>query len=68
MSERAQVSIDNAVATVRLSRPDKLNALDADMFDALIAAGNIEQGVPHIIVGAEQAAMVFCLSLLDRAC
>ncbi len=39
MSERAQVTIDNAVATVRLSRPDKLNALDADMFDALIAAG-----------------------------
>lgn len=39
MSERAHVSIDNAVATVRLSRPDKLNALDADMFDSLIAAG-----------------------------
>jgi len=39
MSERVQVTIDNAIATVRLSRPDKLNALDADMFDALIAAG-----------------------------
>jgi enoyl-CoA hydratase/carnithine racemase len=39
MSERAQVTIDNAVATVRLSRPDKLNALDADMFEGLIRAG-----------------------------
>ena len=39
MSERAQVTIDNAVATVRMSRPDKLNALDADMFEGLIQAG-----------------------------
>ena len=39
MSERAHVTIDNAVATVRLSRPDKLNALDADMFDGVIRAG-----------------------------
>jgi enoyl-CoA hydratase/carnithine racemase len=39
MSERAQVTIDNAVATVRMSRPDKLNALDADMFEGLIRAG-----------------------------
>jgi len=39
MSERAQVTIDNAVATVRLSRPDKLNALDADMFEGMIRAG-----------------------------
>lgn len=39
MSERAQVTVDNAVATVRLARPDKLNALDADMFDGLIRAG-----------------------------
>jgi len=39
MSERAQVTIDNAVATVRLSRPDKLNALDAAMFEGMIRAG-----------------------------
>ena len=30
---------DNGVAHVRLSRPDKLNALDMPMFEALIAAG-----------------------------
>jgi len=39
MNDRAQVTIDNAVATVRLSRPDKLNALDRPMFEGLIAAG-----------------------------
>lgn len=39
MSERVQVTIDNAVATVRLSRPDKLNALDAEMFEGVIRAG-----------------------------
>lgn len=39
MPERAQVTIDNAVATVRLSRPDKLNALDADMFEDVVGAG-----------------------------
>jgi len=39
MSERVQVTIDNAVATVRLSRPGKLNALDAEMFEAVIRAG-----------------------------
>ena len=39
MSERVQLTIDNAVATVRMSRPDKLNALDADMFDGLIQTG-----------------------------
>jgi enoyl-CoA hydratase/carnithine racemase len=39
MTDRVQVTIDNAVATVRLSRPDKLNALDRPMFDGIIAAG-----------------------------
>ena len=39
MSERVQLTIDNAVATVRMSRPDKLNALDADMFEGLIQTG-----------------------------
>ena len=39
MSERVQLTIDNAVATVRMSRPDKLNGLDPEMFDRLIGAG-----------------------------
>ena len=39
MSERVQLTIDNHVATVRMSRPEKRNALDADMFDGLIRMG-----------------------------
>ncbi len=39
MSDRVQLTIDNGVATVRLSRPDRLNGLDPEMFDALIETG-----------------------------
>lgn len=39
MSDRVSMQIENGVADVRLDRPDKLNALDAEMFDALIATG-----------------------------
>jgi enoyl-CoA hydratase/carnithine racemase len=39
MSDRVQLTIDSAVATARLARPEKRNALDADMFDGLIRAG-----------------------------
>lgn len=39
MSDRVQLAIDNGVATVRLSRPDKLNGLDLAMFDGLIETG-----------------------------
>jgi enoyl-CoA hydratase/carnithine racemase len=36
MSDRVTVRIDEGVADVRLNRPDKLNALDGDMFAALV--------------------------------
>ena len=36
MSDRVTVTIDEGVADVRLNRPDKLNALDGDMFVALV--------------------------------
>lgn len=39
MTERISVHVEGGVADVRLNRPDKLNALDAAMFDALIATG-----------------------------
>ena len=41
MSERVSVARHAGVADVRLNRPDKLNGLDAAMFEAL-AAGNSE--------------------------
>lgn len=37
--ERVRVTIDNGVADVRLSRPEKRNALDPAMFAALVATG-----------------------------
>jgi enoyl-CoA hydratase/carnithine racemase len=36
---RVTVSVTGGVADVRLNRPDKLNALDQAMFDALVEAG-----------------------------
>jgi enoyl-CoA hydratase/carnithine racemase len=39
MSDRVAVSIADGVADVRLNRPDKMNALDQAMFDALIETG-----------------------------
>jgi enoyl-CoA hydratase/carnithine racemase len=38
MSDRVTVHVDQGVADVRLNRPDKLNALDGDMFAALVDA------------------------------
>jgi enoyl-CoA hydratase/carnithine racemase len=38
MSDRVTVQISDGVADVRLNRPDKLNALDGDMFAALVDA------------------------------
>ena len=35
MSESVLLSIDDAVATVTLNRPDRLNALDLDLANAL---------------------------------
>lgn len=64
MSERAHVTIDNAIATVRLSRPDKLNALDADMFDGVIAAGEqilADKSVRAVVLHGEGRA--FCAGL-----
>src|ERR1700693_119139 len=38
VQQRVQVEIQEHVATVTLSRPDKHNALDIPMFDAILAA------------------------------
>jgi enoyl-CoA hydratase/carnithine racemase len=38
MSDRVQVMVENQIAHVQLSRPEKRNALDLDMFEAIDAA------------------------------
>ncbi|MFM7736174.1 MAG: enoyl-CoA hydratase, partial [Alphaproteobacteria bacterium] len=37
MSDRVIVKVEGGVADVRLARPDKMNALDQPMFEALVA-------------------------------
>ena len=37
--DRVELSIENGVAHVQLDRPDKMNALDADMFAGIVEAG-----------------------------
>jgi enoyl-CoA hydratase/carnithine racemase len=64
MSERVQLSIDNHVATVRMSRPEKRNALDADMFDSLIRMGKriiADRSVRAVVLHGEGKA--FCAGL-----
>lgn len=39
MNDRVSIKIENHVADVRLTRADKMNALDPAMFQAIIAAG-----------------------------
>ena len=40
MSDPLEISVEGHVARVMLNRPDKANALNMDMFDALAAAGD----------------------------
>ena len=65
MSDRVVISLaDDGVADVRLNRPDKLNALDAEMFEALVAAGDglaREPGLRAVVLSGEGRA--FCAGL-----
>lgn len=48
MSDRVTISIDGHVAEVMLDRPDKMNAIDISMFEALDAAGRQLQSEPGV--------------------
>ena len=64
MSDRVTVDITDGVADVRLNRPEKMNALDNEMFSALIDAGATLKTDPSVrsvvLSGAGQA---FCAGL-----
>ncbi|KJK22437.1 enoyl-CoA hydratase [Burkholderiaceae bacterium 16] len=63
-SERIILTIDDGVAEVRLNRPDKMNALDPAMFDALIETGQqlaCEPGLRAVVLSGEGRA--FCAGL-----
>ncbi len=64
MSDRVTISIEGGVADVRLNRAEKLNALDAAMFDALIDAGETlkaDTSVRAVVISGEGRA--FCAGL-----
>ena len=64
MSDRVAVTIENGVADVRLNRPDKMNALDDAMFEALIETGDAlaaEPAVRCVVLSGEGRA--FCAGL-----
>ncbi len=64
MEQRVSISISDGVADVRLVRADKMNALDAAMFDALVAATDRlahEKGVRAVVLSGEGRA--FCAGL-----
>src|SRR5258707_1469224 len=64
MEKRVEVTITDGVADVRLVRADKMNALDAAMFEALVAtSGRLaqEKGVRAVVLSGEGRA--FCAGL-----
>ncbi len=64
MEDRVSVSIAEGVADVRLVRADKMNALDAAMFEALVATSERlaqEKGVRAAVLSGEGRA--FCAGL-----
>jgi len=64
MSDRVSVSVEGGVADVRLARADKLNALDATMFEALVDTGRRlagEASLRAVVLSGEGRA--FCAGL-----
>ncbi|SPK74191.1 putative Enoyl-CoA hydratase/isomerase [Cupriavidus taiwanensis] len=63
-NERILVTIEGGVADVRLNRPDKMNALDQAMFDALIETGEQLARLPDLrAVVLSGAGRAFCAGL-----
>src|SRR6201987_4846076 len=61
MEQRVAIAISDGVADVRLVRADKMNALDAAMFEALVSATerlSREQGLRAVVLSGEGRA--FC--------
>jgi enoyl-CoA hydratase/carnithine racemase len=64
MNDRITVSISDGVADVRLARADKMNALDAAMFEALVGTADrlkTQRGLRAVVLSGEGRA--FCAGL-----
>jgi enoyl-CoA hydratase/carnithine racemase len=68
MSDRIHLSIADGIADVRLNRPDKMNALDPEMFIAIAEAGaRIRQDATVRVVVLSGEGRAFCAGMdLDR--
>lgn len=64
MSDRVTIEIADGIADVRLNRPDKMNALDGPMFQALAAAGDQVVADPSVrVVVLSGEGRGFCAGL-----
>jgi enoyl-CoA hydratase/carnithine racemase len=64
MSDRVSVHIEDGIADVRLNRPEKMNAIDPAMFEALCDTGRAladEKSVRAVVLSGEGRA--FCAGL-----
>ena len=64
MSERVSIEIKDGIADVRLNRPERMNAIDAAMFNGLVAAGRKlaeDASVRVVVLSGEGRA--FCAGL-----
>ena len=61
---RVKVEVQDHIGVVTLNRPDKMNALDPDMFHAIIEAGErMEQDASVRVVVLHGAGRAFCAGL-----
>lgn len=61
---RVTINITNHIADIKLNRPEKMNALDQDMFKAIIEAGeNIKQDQTVRCVVLSGAGKCFCAGM-----
>jgi len=64
VSDRVTVTIEDGIADVRLNRPDKLNAIDLAMFQALADTGDglhTDRSVRAVVLSGEGRS--FCAGL-----
>jgi len=64
MSDRVSVNVSEGVADVRMNRPEKMNALDQPMFEALVDAGSRlaeDRSLRSVVLSGEGRA--FCAGL-----
>lgn len=68
--QRVTVSVENHIAQVRLARPDKMNALDPTMFEAIAQTGAElaeAKGVRAVVLAGEGRAFCAGLDLMSMA-